>query len=83
MLPGLIHLHVHLMILGHGDYGRWFPWMVKNGVERVMAISAKQLLMAGITSAVDFAAPLKESVSIRTRISKGEIPGPRRWMSRP
>ncbi len=83
MLPGLIDLHVHLMILGHGDYGRWFPWVVKNGVERVMAISAKQLLMAGVTSAVDLAAPLKESVSIRTRINKGEIPGPRMWMSGP
>lgn len=83
ILPGLIDLHVHLMILGHGDYGRWFPWIVQNGVERVMAISAKQLLMAGVTSAVDLAAPLKESVSIRTRINKGEIPGPRMWMSGP
>lgn len=83
MLPGLIDLHVHLMILGHGDYGRWFPWVIKSGVERVMAISAKQLLMAGVTSAVDLAAPLKESVGIRTRINKGEIPGPRMWMSGP
>jgi imidazolonepropionase-like amidohydrolase len=83
VLPGLIDLHVHLMILGHGDYSRWFPWVVKNGVERVMAISAKQLLHAGVTSAVDLAAPLKESVSIRTRINKGEIPGPRMWMSGP
>ena len=32
---------------------RWFPWIAKNGVERVMEISAKQLLMAGVTTAVD------------------------------
>lgn len=83
MLPGLIDLHAHLMILGHGDYRRWFPWMAQHGVERVMAISAKQLLMAGVTSAVDLAAPLKESVSIRDRINTGEIPGPRMWMSGP
>lgn len=83
MLPGLIDLHVHLMILGHGDYGRWFPWIAKHGTERVMEISAKQLLMAGVTSAVDLVAPLKESLSVRDRINKGEIPGPRMWMSGP
>ena len=53
-----------------------FRGSLKHGAERVMAISAKQLLMAGVTSAVDLAAPLKESVSIRTRINTGEIPGP-------
>ena len=84
MLPGLIDLHVHLMILGHGDYGRWFPWILEQKlVEQVMAISTKQLLMAGVTSAVDLASPLKESISIRERINKGEIPGPRMSMSGP
>lgn len=83
MLPGLIDLHVHLMILGHGNYGVWFPWLAKNGPERVMEISAKQLLMAGVTSAVDLVGPLKESLSVRDRINKGEIPGPRMWMSGP
>ena len=83
MMPGLIDLHVHLMILGHGNYGVWFPWLAKNGAERVMEISAKQLLMAGVTSAVDLVGPLKESLSVRDRIKKGEIPGPRLWMSGP
>ena len=31
MLPGLIDLHAHLMILGHGDYATWFPWLEKAG----------------------------------------------------
>jgi imidazolonepropionase-like amidohydrolase len=84
MLPGLIDLHVHTMILGHGDYGRWFPWILEQKlVEEVMAISTKQLLMAGVTSAVDLASPLKESISVRDRINRGEIPGPRMWMSGP
>lgn len=84
MLPGLIDLHVHTMILGHGDYGRWFPWILEqNLVEEVMTISVKQLLMAGVTSAVDLASPLKESIRVRDRINKGEIPGPRMWMSGP
>ena len=62
MLPGLIELHAHLVILGHGDYGTWFPWIDKQGrsvmLPRVMEISAKQLLMTGVTSAVDLGAPL-------------------------
>jgi imidazolonepropionase-like amidohydrolase len=84
MLPGLIDVHVHLQILGHGDYAAWDPWIAKNGlVERVGEISAKQLLMAGVTSAVDLGGTLKESLSVRDRIRKGEIPGPRMWMSGP
>ena len=55
MLPGMIDLHAHLMILGHGNYGRWFPWIAEEHAcsTQVMEISAKQLLMAGVTSAVD------------------------------
>ena len=83
MMPGLLDLHVHLMILGHGNYSRWFPWIAKHGVERVMEISAKQLLQAGITTAVDLSAPLKESLSVRDRIARGQIPGPRMLMSGP
>jgi imidazolonepropionase-like amidohydrolase len=84
MMPGLIDLHVHLIILGHGDYDRWDPWIAKNHlVEKVMEISAKQLLMAGVTSAVDLGGTLKESLSVRDRIKKGDIPGPRMWMAGP
>ncbi len=84
MMPGLIDVHVHLQILGHGDYDRWDPWIAKNNlVERVSEISAKQLLMAGVTSAVDLGGTLKESLSVRDRIKSGAIPGPRMWMSGP
>lgn len=84
MMPGLIEEHAHLTILGHGEYNRWYPWMVQNGyTEKVMAISAKQLLDAGITTAVELGAPLKESISVRDRINRGEIPGPRMLMSGP
>lgn len=84
MLPGLIDLHVHLIILGHGDYDRWDPWIAENRlVERVMEISARQLLMAGVTSAVDLGGTLKESLGVRDRIRRGDLPGPRMWMSGP
>jgi imidazolonepropionase-like amidohydrolase len=87
MMPGMIELHAHLIILGHGAYATWFPWIEKNGgntmLTRVMEISARQLLNAGVTSAVDLGAPLDVSLSIRDRIAKGEIPGPRMSMSGP
>src|SRR5438105_1298259 len=85
MMPGLIETHGHLVVLGHGAYETWFPWINSHGGEkmltRVMEISARQLLMAGITTTVDLGAPLKESLSIRDRINKGEVVGPRMLMS--
>jgi len=83
MMPGMMDLHAHLMILGHGNYDVWFPWIAKNGVQRVMEVSAKQLVNAGVTTAVDLAAPLKESLVVRDRINRGEVPGPRMLMSGP
>ena len=82
MLPGLIDLHAHLMILGHGNYAIWFPKYLDR-LDEIMPISAKQLLMAGVTSAVDLGAPLEPSLNVRDRINRGEIPGPRLWVSGP
>ena len=86
MMPGMVELHGHLVILGHGNYGTWFPWVDRQGdgmLTRVMEISARQLLMAGVTSAVDLGSPLTESLDVRDRIDRGEIPGPRMSMSGP
>ena len=70
MMPGLIETHGHLVVLGHGAYETWFPWITSHGGEqmltRVMEISARQLLTAGITTAVDLGAPLKERSSSPT-----------------
>jgi imidazolonepropionase-like amidohydrolase len=87
MLPGLIEAHGHLIVLGHGSYDTWFPWIKQHGgdamLKRVMEISAKQLLMAGVTTTVDLGAPLAASLSIRDRINKGEIAGSRMLVSGP
>jgi imidazolonepropionase-like amidohydrolase len=84
MLPGMMDLHAHLQILGHGDYDRWDPWVEKNKLlEKVSEISAKQLLMAGVTTAVDLGGTLKESLAIRDRIKAGTIPGPRMLVAGP
>jgi imidazolonepropionase-like amidohydrolase len=87
MMPGMIDVHAHLVIVGHGSYERWFTWLEGHQrdypLERVMELSARQLLSAGITSAVDLGAPLRESVRLRDRIQSGEVPGPRLSVSGP
>src|SRR5216117_650925 len=87
MMPGMIEAHAHLAILGHGDYGRWFPWLAEHRAqfppERILEISATQLLMSGVTAAIDLGGPMKESLSIRERIRRGEVPGPRMQVSGP
>lgn len=81
MLPGLIDLHVHLMILGHGSYDDWFPFF-EDRKREIMRISARQLLEAGVTTAADMGAPM-EILTVRDRIEAGEIPGPRMHVSGP
>jgi imidazolonepropionase-like amidohydrolase len=84
MMPGLIDLHVHLKNIGHGSYDQWDPWiMERNLLERVNEISAKQLLMAGVTTAVDLGAQIPEIFRTRERIAKREVPGPRLFVSGP
>ncbi|MCY3745411.1 MAG: amidohydrolase family protein, partial [Acidobacteria bacterium] len=85
MMPGMMDLHAHLAVLGHGEYGRWFSWIDEEGVdiEDVMEISAKQLLLAGVTTAVDLGAPLEASLAVRDRIARGEVPGARLLMAGP
>ena len=87
MLPGLIEAHGHLIGLGHGNYETWFPWINAHGGDQkllqVMETAAKELLWAGVTTAVDLGAPLQPSLAIRDRINKGQIPGPHMLMSGP
>lgn len=83
VLPGLWDMHVHLMINGHADYDHWdktYPPLFENVI---MPSSAHQLLLAGVTSARDLGAPLKEIISVKNRINKGEIPGPTLYVSGP
>jgi imidazolonepropionase-like amidohydrolase len=84
MMPGLVNVHSHLFLLGHGSYPRWWPWIAEHRLhDQVAAIAAKQLLMSGVTSVIDLGGPLEESIRARDRINRGEIPGPRVWVSGP
>jgi imidazolonepropionase-like amidohydrolase len=83
VMPGLIDMHVHLQILGHGDYKRWNDLYGVRTADLVMPVAAKQLLSAGVTTARDLGAPLDAIVAVKRRIERNEIPGPRLFVSGP
>lgn len=83
VLPGLMDLHVHLMLLGHADYEHWFATYRGQWRDVIMPIAARQLLFAGVTSVRDLGAPLEDILAVRDRIERGEIPGPRVFASGP
>ncbi len=83
VMPGLIDMHVHLHILGHGDYKRWDALYGTRDASLVMPIAARQLLSAGVTTARDLGARLEDILTVKRRIAAGEIPGPRMFVTGP
>jgi imidazolonepropionase-like amidohydrolase len=83
VLPGLWDMHVHLMITGHSDYAHWDQTYPARFEKEIMPASARQLLMAGVTSARDLGGPLEPSLNVRNRINRSEIPGPTLYVSGP
>ena len=83
VLPGLWDMHVHLMLNGHSDYPHWDKTYPALFEPTIMPAGAKQLLMAGVTSARDLGAPLRASIAVRDRINAGTIPGATMYMSGP
>lgn len=83
VLPGLWDMHVHLMINGHSDYSHWDETYPARFEKDIMPASAKQLLLAGVTSARDLGAPLEASINVREAIRRGDIPGPTLYVSGP
>jgi imidazolonepropionase-like amidohydrolase len=83
VLPGLWDMHVHLMINGHSDYTHWDKAYPAQFEPVIMPASAKQLLLAGVTSARDLGAPLEASISVRDKINAGKIPGATMYVSGP
>jgi imidazolonepropionase-like amidohydrolase len=83
VLPGLWDMHVHLMINGHSDYAYWDKTYPEQFESVIMPASARQLLLAGVTSARDLGAPLEASIEVRDAINRGEIAGPTLYVSGP
>lgn len=87
MLPGLIDLHVHFDLLGHGSYRRWYEFLDETDrLREAMELSSRQMLHAGVTMALDLGAPLA-LLEVRRDVRQGRIPGPRiltsgPWISR-
>ncbi len=83
ILPGLIDLHMHLDLIGHGEYDDYYGFI--GGLQRLpemMPIAAKQMLRGGVTTGVDLGTPF-QILDTRKRIEAGEIPGPRLIISGP
>jgi imidazolonepropionase-like amidohydrolase len=83
VMPGLMDMHVHLMIVGHADYEHWDTTYITRFRDEIMPAAARQLLMAGVTTVRDLGAPLDEILEVKRRIEKGVIPGPRLFLSGP
>lgn len=83
VLPGLWDMHVHLMINGHSDYPYWdkkYPPLFRSVI---MPASARQLLMAGVTSARDLGGPLEDVIAVRDAVNQGKLDGPTLYVSGP
>jgi imidazolonepropionase-like amidohydrolase len=83
VLPGLWDMQVKLMRLGHGDTARWNETYGPLAERVIMPIAARQLLLAGVTSARDTAAPLNAAVNVRARVQDHLIDGPTLYVSGP
>jgi imidazolonepropionase-like amidohydrolase len=83
ILPGLADMHVHLMIVGHGNYEHWDATYRSRFRKEIMPAAARQLLESGVTFAGELGAPLEDILDVRDRINRGEIPGPRLFVSGP
>jgi imidazolonepropionase-like amidohydrolase len=82
VLPGLWDLHVHLIYSGHPNPGAWFKHAAD--FERVtIPASARQMLMGGVTSVRDLAAPADAIFGVKKRIASGELPGPTLYAAGP
>ena len=82
VLPGLWDLHVHLIYSGHPNVGGWFRHATDFEHVTIPA-SARQMLMAGVTSVRDLAAPPDAILAVKKRIASGELPGPTLYVAGP
>jgi imidazolonepropionase-like amidohydrolase len=83
VLPGLWDLHVHLMYAGHPDGRHWFDTYTSQFERVIMPASAEQLLMAGVTSTRDLAAPPQPILAVKKRLANGDIAGPTLFVAGP
>lgn len=76
VLPGLWDMHVHLLYAGHTRLQEWHQAYTTRFERDIMPATARQLLMAGVTSVRDLGAPPDAIFAVKARIARGEIDGP-------
>lgn len=85
VMPGLIDMHVHLVILGGGTpYTEWIwgtNWKGGDRTLEVMKIAARELLMNGVTTVRDVGGDTKLSVAFRDDVNAGKEIGPRLFVT--
>jgi imidazolonepropionase-like amidohydrolase len=82
VLPGLWDMHVHLIYSGHPNPGAWFRHADQFESVTIPA-SARQMLMAGVTSVRDLAAPADAMLAVKKRLASGALPGPTLYAAGP
>lgn len=83
VLPGLWDMHVHLMLVGHGNYAYWDRTYLGELRRTIMPAAARQSVMAGVTSVRDLGAPLDDVLDVKRRIARGELEGATIYTSGP
>jgi imidazolonepropionase-like amidohydrolase len=76
VLPGLWDLHVHLLYAGHTDLQYWHRTYTERYEREIMPATARQLLLAGVTSVRDMGAPPDAIFAIKSRVASGSLEGP-------
>ncbi len=83
VMPGLIDLHVHFDIIGHGDYDHWFANYESRMRTDVLPTAARIMLHAGVTSVRDLGTDIDNAFWLREQINSGAMPGPRTFIAGP
>ncbi len=76
VMLGLIDAHVHMDTIGHTDYQSWHQ-TYKSRFQEIYAISARGMLMYGVTSAIDLGGSADELVAFRKKVDSGQVASPR------
>ncbi len=83
VMPGLIDLHVHFDIIGHGNYDHWFETYESRMRSDVLPTAARIMLNAGVTSVRDLGTDIDNAFWLREQINSGAMPGPRTFIAGP
>jgi len=83
VMPGLIDLHVHFDIIGHGDYPHWFSNYENRMRSDIIPAAAKIMLHSGVTSVRDLGTDISNAFWLREEINSGRMQGPRPFIAGP